>query len=198
MIISRIMAKLKKTGGFRLFFLALLPALLSACENDLEKVNLVAGKKALPVETSSGLTILYSDSGKVKVKISAAEMHRFAADSPYTEMPSGVKVEFFNQDLKVSSTLTSNYAVRKDREFVTEARGDVIVVNEKGEKLNTELLIWDERTSKIFSSEFVKISTPDKIIFGNGFEANQDFTNYKIFNIKGTITIDKDEHPQNP
>ena len=198
MIISRIMAKLKKAGGFRLFFLALLSALLSACENDLEKVNLVAGKKALPVETSSGLTILYSDSGKVKVKISAAEMHRFVADSPYTEMPSGVKVEFFNQDLKVSSTLTSNYAVRKDREFVTEARGDVIVVNEKGEKLNTELLTWDERTSKIFSSEFVKISTPDKIIFGNGFEANQDFTNYKIFNIKGTITIDKDEHPQNP
>lgn len=198
MIISLIKAELKKTGGFRLFFLVLFPVLLSGCENDLEKVNLVTGKDVLPVESSSGLTILYSDSGKVKVKISALEMNRFATDSPYTELPKGVKVEFFDQNLKVSSTLTSNHAIRKDREFITEARGDVIVVNEKGEKLNTELLIWDERTSKIFSSEFVKISTPDKIIFGNGFEANQDFTNYKIFNIKGTITIDKDEHPQNP
>lgn len=198
MIISLIKAELKKTGGIRLFFLVLFPVVLSGCENDLEKVNLVTGKKVLPVESSSGLTILYSDSGKVKVKISAPEMNRFATDSPYTELPAGVKVEFFGQDQKVSSTLTSNHAIRKDREFVTEARGDVVVVNEKGEKLNTELLIWDERTSKIFSSEFVKISTPDKIIFGNGFEANQDFTNYKIFNIKGTITIDKDEHPQNP
>lgn len=198
MIISLIWANLKKTGGFRLFFLALFPVLISACENDLEKVNLVTGKQEQPVETSTGLTILYSDSGQVKVKISAPEMNRFASDSPYTALPAGVKVEFFDQDSKVTSTLTSNQAIRKDREFITEAQGDVVVVNEKGEKLNTELLIWDEKTSRIFSNEFVKISTPDKIIFGNGFEANQDFTNYKIFNIKGTITIDKDEHSQNP
>ena len=34
----------------------------------------------------------------------------------------------------------------------------------------------------------------DEIIYGTGFEANQDFTRYKIFNIKGTISINKEKN----
>ena len=107
-------------------------------------------------------------------------------------------MEFYDPQMEVSSTLTSNYAIRKEKENTIEAKDDVVVVNVKGEKLNTEQLIWNERTSKIYSNEFVKITTPDKIIFGNGFESNQDFTNYKIFSIKGTINITQDEHTQDP
>ena len=66
---------------------------------------------------------------------------------------------------------------------------NVIVTNEKGDKLNTEHLIWDEKKQKLLSNEDVKITTKDEIIFGKGFEANEDFTKYKIFNIKGTISI---------
>jgi hypothetical protein len=76
-----------------------------------------------------------------------------------------------------------------------EAKKDVVVVNEKGEKLMTEYLVWDEKTGKIFSNEFVKIITADEIIMGNGFESNQDFSRYKIFDIKGTIKLKKDENP---
>ncbi|MBL0341045.1 MAG: LPS export ABC transporter periplasmic protein LptC [Bacteroidetes bacterium] len=170
----------------------------SSCENDIEKVSLVTGKKAFPVETSKGLEILYSDSSKVKVKITAPEMNRFQGEKPITEMPKGVDVEFYDEQMRVNSRLTSKYALRKESENVMEAKNDVVVINAKGEKLNTEHLVWDEKNAKIYSKEFVKITTKDKIIFGNGFEANQDFTNYKIFNIKGTITINKDEHTPNP
>lgn len=75
-----------------------------------------------------------------------------------------------------------------------EARKNVSVINQKGERLNTEHLVWDERSEKLTSDEFVKITTKDEIIFGNGFEANQDFTKYKIFNIKGTISINNEIH----
>lgn len=123
---------------------------------------------------------------------------RFDTEKPYTELPSGVHVEFYDEAMKVNSTLDAKYALRKDQESIMEAKNDVVVVNAKGEKLNTEHLTWNERTAKIYSDKFVKITTPDKIIFGNGFEANQDFTSYKIFNIKGTITINKDERAANP
>ena len=66
---------------------------------------------------------------------------------------------------------------------------DVEVVNEKGEKLNTEKLIWDERKELLSSDQFVKITTPEEIIMGKGFEANQDFSRYKIFNVTGRITV---------
>ena len=188
-----------KKAGFSVFFiLFLFITILVSCENDIEKVSLVTGKDSLASETSEGLEILYSDSSKVKVKITAPELNRFGGEKPLTELPKGVNVEFYDDKLKVNSTLTSKYALRKESENIMEVRNDVVVVNAKGEKLNTEHLVWDEKAAKIYSKEFVKITTKDKIIFGNGFEANQDFTNYKIFNIKGTITINKDEHTSHP
>jgi len=188
----------KKAGKSVFFLLVLYTLVLVSCENDLEKVSLVTGKQNLPVETSTDLTILYSDSARVKVKITTPMLERFNTEEPYTEMPKGVNVEFYDNELKVNSTLKAKYAMRRDLENVMEARNDVVVVNSKGEKLNTEHLIWDEKSSKIYSKEFVKITTPDKIIYGNGFEANQDFTNYKIFNIKGVITLEQNERTENP
>ncbi len=190
--------KHKKAGYSSFFMLVLFVIGFSSCENDIEKVSLITGKKDIPVETSKGLEILYSDSSRVKVKISTPELNRFAGEKPITELPQGVNIEFYDEQMRVNSTLTSKYAIRRDSEGLMEARNDVVVVNAKGEKLNTEHLIWDEKNAKIYSKEFVKITTKDKIIFGNGFEANQDFTSYKIFNIKGTITINKDEHTTNP
>jgi LPS export ABC transporter protein LptC len=70
-----------------------------------------------------------------------------------------------------------------------EARNNVVVTNSKGETLNTEQLMWDERSEKLYSDVFVKITTPDQIIFGEGFESNQNFTQYRINKIKGTIKV---------
>jgi hypothetical protein len=67
-------------------------------------------------------------------------------------------------------------------------------VNERGEQLTTEHLIWDERRQMLNSDEFVKITTKDEIIYGNGFEANQDFSQYRIFNIKGIISVNAEEN----
>ena len=71
-----------------------------------------------------------------------------------------------------------------------EAKGDVVFINEVGEKLNTEHLIWNQKEERIYSEEFVKITTADEIIWGEGFESNQSFTNFKIKHIKGTILVE--------
>jgi LPS export ABC transporter protein LptC len=74
-----------------------------------------------------------------------------------------------------------------------ELKYNVEVVNVKGEKLNTELLVWDEEKKKITSNAFVKITTAKEIITGNGLEANQDFTKYEIKDIIATIRLDDNE-----
>lgn len=185
-------------SGAALFTLTLLLLFFTSCENDLEKVNQVTARNTDPVEQGKNIEILYSDSAKIRVKVNAPELKRFVVPKPVVEMPAGVKVEFYDDSLHITSTLTSKYAIRKDNEQIMEAKNDVVVVNTKGEKLNTEHLIWDEKTRKIYSQEFVKITTPDEIIMGEGFESNEDFTKYKIFDIKGIITIHKDEHAPNP
>ena len=75
-----------------------------------------------------------------------------------------------------------------------EAKRNVVVINEKGDRLNTEHLIWDAITKEIYTKEFVKITTKDETIWGDGLKANQDFSKYEILNIKGSIAVnDNDE-----
>ena len=95
------------------------------------------------------------------------------------------------------SKLDARYAIHYEQERRWIAKNDVVVVNQKGERLNTEKLMWDENSGKLRSDEFVKITTRGEIIMGTGFEANQDFSKYKIFNIKGTIPINKNDHAPN-
>jgi precorrin-4 methylase len=69
------------------------------------------------------------------------------------------------------------------------ARKNVEVINAKGEKLNTEEIIWDEQKKIIYSNAFVKISTGDEIIWGIGMEANEDFTDYVIKKVTGKVKV---------
>jgi LPS export ABC transporter protein LptC len=182
----------KPSTGF-IFFL-ILAGLLTACENDLDKVNFYSKGSLTPVETAKNIKILYSDSARLQVEITAPVLNHFETESPYIEMPKGLKAIFYNDRLEVKSKLDADYGIRYERDQKMEARKNVSVVNEKGERLNTEHLIWDEKKEKLYSDEFVKITTRDEIIFGNGFEANQDFSKYKIFNIKGTISLNNESH----
>ena len=187
-----------KAGFSLIFILALFTSGFWGCENNIETVKLVTDNQQLPVETSSKLEILYSDSAKAKVRVTAPRLNRFDNPELVIELPEGVKVEFFDSENNVSSTLTARFALRRENEGIMEARNDVVVINSKSEKLNTEHLIWNEKTAKIYSDEFVKITTKDKIIMGDGFESDPEFINYKIFKIKGTISLHQDEHTKNP
>lgn len=182
----------------RFYILALFLGIFCSCENDKNEVELVTRKSNFPVESAGNIEVLYSDSARVKVKMTAPVMNRYATDKPYLEMPKGIDLKFFDNDMHVISTLTANYAVRRDQENIMEAKNNVVVVNQKGEQLNTEHLIWNEKTRKIYSDVFAKITTKDEIIYGNGFEANEDFSKYKINQVKGIITVNKEKNAAHP
>ena len=182
--------QIRKLPAF-IFTISLLLTFL-ACETDIEKVKIVTAKDSSPIESAKDAEIIYSDSAIVKVKITAPQLDRYIDKDPYIELPKGVEILFYNDDLEVASQLTANYAVSYEDEGKMEAKGNVVLINEEGEKLNTEHLIWDEKKELIYSNEFVKVTTADEIIMGEGFESNQNFTKFKIKNIQGTITIKDD------
>lgn len=163
---------------------------------------MITTKDTLPIQSTKNIEIIYSDSAKVKAKITAVQLDRYfnKVNGGYSVLPKGVKILFYDRNMNIQSQLTANYATRYDKTKVMEANSNVVVINEKGEQLNTEHLMWDEENKKIRSDEFVKITTADEIIYGQGLEANQNFTKYKIFNIKGTISLhkDKDKNVKNP
>jgi LPS export ABC transporter protein LptC len=184
----------RKQYFFCFLAVVLLACCFVSCENDLEKVKLYERGKPGPVETASNIKILYSDSAKIKVEVTALKLDRYEAEEPYTEMPKGIQAIFYDKSMSITSRLKADYGIRYDRAMRMEARHNVVIVNVRGEQLNTEHLVWDERTKKLHSDGFVKITTADEVIFGNGFEANQDFSQYRIFNIKGIISVNAEQH----
>ncbi|MGZ3885390.1 MAG: LPS export ABC transporter periplasmic protein LptC [Bacteroidia bacterium] len=167
---------------------------LQSCENKRSDIMAIKMPKVMPNQEGKEVMMLYSDSAKLKVTIKAKKMLAFEKNvsEPFTVMPEGVLVSFYDEEEKLESTLRSNYAIHYERSKRMEAKYDVEVVNKNGEKLNTEHLVWDENTKKITSDVFVKITRAREIIMGKGLESNQDFTNYKIKEVTGTIQLNNE------
>lgn len=164
--------------------------ILCSCENDVEEVALLTKNIKEPNSRGKNVSLIYSEKSDVKITVTAPIMEEYGVDKDkYMEMKEGIKVQFFDSLQNITSTLTSKYAIHHVGDKIMEAKNDVVVINDKGEQLNTEHLIWNEDSSKIYSDEFVKITTEDEIIMGEGMEANQDFSKWKIYKIKGTINV---------
>jgi LPS export ABC transporter protein LptC len=165
--------------------------ILCSCENDVKEIESLSKKKNEPVSRGKNVELIYSEKSNVKINITAPIMEEYGLDekNKYMEMKEGIKVLFYDSLMNVSSTLTANYAINRVAKKIMEAKDDVVVVNDKGEVLHTEHLIWLQDSSKIYTDEFVKITTTDEIIMGEGMEANQDFTKWSIKKIKGIINI---------
>lgn len=171
---------------------------LISCQNEIPTVNeLITGNKH-PVETGQDVEIIYSDSAKIKMKLFAVQLDRFSGDKNYIEMPKGMKMHFYNDSSKVSTQLKADYGIRYDDEGKMEAKKHVVVVNVKGDTLNTEHLIWDEHKGRVYTNAFVKIITSDEVIYGDGLESNEDFTKYKITKIKGMFNVADQEGQKEP
>ena len=60
------------------------------------------------------------------------------------------------------------------------------------DKLETEVLYWDELKDLIYSDRFVKITNEDQIVMGTGFESDPRLNKRKIKKVSATIYL-KDE-----
>jgi LPS export ABC transporter protein LptC len=180
----------------KLLFLALIPVLVS-CENNIEVVNAISNPNVLPEMSGTEVEILYSDSARLKARIVAPELNRFrkADAKPYIEFPKGMHVYFYDANKKVNAEVSARYAIYKEMEKLWEARNNVVVVNVKGDKLNTEKLFWNETTQKIYTDTYSKVTTVDgEVSIGErGLTANEDFSSWKLIGASGRMKFRDEE-----
>jgi len=171
------------------FLVIALSLCVSSCENNLDTVNLIAAKDKTPLGSEENAAITYTDSAKTKFKLEAPLIEQFGGNNPYQLAQKGVIVDFYDDSNHINGHISANYAIRHEKTGLMEADNNVVVVNKKGEKLNTEQLFWDQNKHHIYTSKFVQIKTETEIIFGDGLESNEDFTDYRITNIRGSILL---------
>lgn len=166
--------------------------MLFSCSNKIEDIEKYSDPVAMPTQIAKGVEVMYSTKGAVVFQLNTPLLNQYMTEKEYNEMPEGVEVKIFDSLMQVTTKLTANYAIDSTYANKMEAMYDVVVINEKGEKLNTEHLVWDKTTEQITSDVFVKITTADQVLMGEGLISNQDFSEYRILKPRGVINIDND------
>lgn len=166
-----------------------------ACHNDIQQVNKITTARDTAVMSAKNIEMTYTVNGINSMMMKAPILNRYLekGEISYSEFPKGIEIYFYNDSGFVTSQLHANYSIYYEKEGRWEAKYDVEAINEKGEKLNTEYLVWLRNEEKITSDQFVKVTNPDGIIYGDGFTSNQNFTSWEVINGRGVINIDTDE-----
>lgn len=171
-------------------------AMLFSCQNDLQTIDTLTRVDEGPLESAFNVEIIYSDEGFVRMILHAEQMDRFAGEEPYLELPKGLHVVFYDTLMNETSSMTARYAISYEDTEIIEARNDVVVINELGEKLNAEQLIWDQRQGIIYSDKFVKVTTDEEVMYGEGFRADERFNTWSFERPRGTFSIDVSGTPR--
>jgi LPS export ABC transporter protein LptC len=123
-------------------------------------------------------------------------MRRFQrVDSPYAEFPRSLHVDFYKDSLQkgdsvaqIESKLDALYGKYFQNQNKVFLRDSVVVKNIlKGDTVHCLELWWDQHSQRFYTDKPVRINTKDKILFGIGMEADQNFKWYTIKKLTGTI-----------
>ncbi len=181
---------------YKLHFLVLIVmagAMLISCEkkiNEIPKSDLLS----MPSLTAKNFETVFTDSGKVQLILSSPLMEQYDnKETPYTEFKKGIKVTLFKGIDDTIGEVSAKYAKYTQNDNLWELKDSVVVINKNYDKLETELLYWNEDKDLIYTDRFVKISSKDQIMQGYGFESDTHLEHRKIKKVSATIYLDNEE-----
>jgi LPS export ABC transporter protein LptC len=167
-----------------------------ACENDLKNNEKIVLGENFPESVYYNFKINYSDSGYATSQITGDTLKQYEAKDfkPAHDLMTGnVHLILYRADGSVKSQMKADKAIRYREEGDLHAFNNIVVFNEIGEKLNTEQIIWYEKTGKIKAPVPVKITKKDQILYGDSMISDQYFLNYTLSNPRGEFIINGQE-----
>ncbi|MEQ6121414.1 LPS export ABC transporter periplasmic protein LptC [Reichenbachiella sp. MALMAid0571] len=174
----------------RFYIILILAISIFSCVDEKNKNVLEKETFEGPSIEMDSVTLIFSDSVKVKIKLKAPK--QLILDNDDREFPDGIYLEFFDKNEEISSILVGDrgYYIKKENHY--KAEGNVLLYNVVSkDELSTEELIWEPDEEKVHTDKFVTIKSEDEIHTGEGLTADQDFESYTILNPSGTLSIDE-------
>ena len=170
--LKRICSLLKKSNIIILLFTV---TLVFSCQTNLQKMDELVKEIEEPVVISEDVEWFYTKNGIASHRLTSPKVLRFEGQKEYIEFPLGLEVFSFNVHGEQEAFMKSDYAIQHLDDKTIEAKGGVLLENLKGEKLETEFLVWDEKQEQIFTEAVVKITKQEQLIIGEGFRVKHIF-----------------------
>ncbi|GGH17151.1 LPS export ABC transporter periplasmic protein LptC [Mucilaginibacter phyllosphaerae] len=165
--------------------------LLSACENDINKVKAIAAADATkPIQRTTGVDMIFSDDAIVKARLLTPLMIDYdTKKNPYTIMPKGVKVILYSEDGNVIADTGFYY---KEKDLIV-FRKNVVATKGDGSVYRSEELMWDMKKKQIYSDKKVVMTKPNgDEMTGTSFLSDDKFLNPVFQNSTAVIHVNGD------
>ncbi|RZL10605.1 MAG: hypothetical protein EOO89_20920 [Pedobacter sp.] len=162
---------------YGLIFIAASLFITGCGDEEINRVKKISAKKiSLSLDRTLGVELVYSDSAVLKAKAFAPVMDKVTEPNGavYQEMPKGIRIDFYELSLAKAS-ITSNYAIRREKEKTTVFKRNVVVTYPDG-KYTCEELTWDENKKTYFSPSGLYTKNDGTILNATNFDAAQDFS----------------------
>lgn len=165
-----------------------------SCEEDLTKQN-GSQNKNFPSQIINNANIIQRDSGFITLRAKAPIIEKYELiDSPYIVARKGIDIEFFDKKKpKVPGKITAKYAKIFDYKKFYEAKGDVRITTNEGQRFATQSVYWDQKKKRIYTRDTVFATMEDgsTLVHANGMTAKDDFSEYTFYNNSGDVSAGK-------
>lgn len=168
--------------------------LLFSCKKELPPIN--KKKVEFPSRTLINANIINKDSGRISGNLRSPLIEMYeTVDSPYTVFRKGLDLDFYQKGSVKPAYFQADWGRLSDVTGIYEGRGNVIIVNEKGDSLKSEQLFWNKKNKTVYTSKEVYLisSEGDSLTAKNGLQATDDLETYTLFNNQGFKYVDDNQ-----
>lgn len=177
---------------------ALVAGMLFSCTNDLDRVAAVEVPVSAPDRVTHRAEYLFSDSGVVRNRLRAGRIEERTQGVRRTTIEDGLELTFFGPDGSVRSVLTARRGSIDPEQRRMAVQEAVVFVNEQGERLETEELVWVQDSALVHTDRPVRVVRRNDVIHGEGLTAAEDMSRYTIRRITGILELPADDTLASP
>ena len=137
-----------------------------------------ASQGELPDQEVSDFVVTETDAGRPEWTLYARNAGMFNARS--LVVAHGVRIDFFDEEGKRSSTLTAREGEMHQARRDMVARGNVVLQTTEGTRMTTEVLQFLNQEQKIVSDQLVRVERKGDILTGYGFESDPELKHFEF------------------
>jgi LPS export ABC transporter protein LptC len=112
-------------------------------------------------------------------ELTAPRVDQYISRSVFV-MPNGFSMVTWDSLGNENVTIVADSGSIAEKQRDIRAVGNVVVTSQDGLRLETDILMWDNRRQRIFTEDSVRFTTATDTLFGIGFVSNRNLTNWEI------------------
>ena len=148
---------------------------LTNCTDQFSEVQQMNKFDEIPVGITEELHLIYSDSARIEAELIAPINIDFTNQKfPYSEFPEGLDATLYGNQGEMTF-VRSDYGIYYPKTKIIDLKGNVVISDTSGTRLNTSQLYWDADQEWLFTEKNFTFTNESYDIEAVRLDANRSF-----------------------